>query len=296
MSKFKSFLSILLTLFKGFLNSRPIILLKRTSLFLVRTTLIILIATAGYSLHHDYLRHSIGIRTVKVLSPSGRSGGSGFFVKAASGKTYIMTNAHVCRLNKKNQLNVITKLSQGSMVRNIVKVFDKHDLCLIETVGNIEGIEVSDDLIDGQLVNILGHPKLQPLTVSNGEYIGQKTIDVIVSMSLSKKKCNMIGGRLMKSELIQDMNVYLDDNVLVRRDEIKDIIKDVLRGFFPQNYCVKTHNASQITVYSRGGSSGSPVVDYFGNVIGVLFAGNTQDQFESYMVPLSSIKDFLKDY
>ena len=40
----------------------------------------------------------------------------------------------------------------------------------------------------------------------------------------------------------------------------------------------------------------SPLVNFWGNLVGVLFAGNTQDQFQSFAVPLPYIKDFLKDY
>ena len=59
--------------------------------------------------------------------------------------------------------------------------------------------------------------------------------------------------------------------------------------------CTVNIFSNRITAYSRGGSSGSPVVNFYGDVVGVLFAGHRDDQFDSYMVPLSYLKEFVNE-
>lgn len=63
----------------------------------------------------------------------------------------------------------------------------------------------------------------------------------------------------------------------------------------PYLLCTQTYFAHYINNIAYGGNSGSPVVNAFGNVVGVLFAGRPDQPTSSYMVPLAEIKKFLKD-
>jgi V8-like Glu-specific endopeptidase len=58
--------------------------------------------------------------------------------------------------------------------------------------------------------------------------------------------------------------------------------------------CIEIFVSSAISSPIYGGNSGSPVVNKWGNVIGVVFAGNRTQVNDAYMVPLSYVKDFLK--
>ena len=80
--------------------------------------------------------------------------------------------------------------------------------------------------------------------------------------------------------------------------EEKERLRRLNKRFAPTGlkYVLKTYKSSQIVGYSRGGSSGSPIVDFYGNLVAVLYAGNRTDVMETYAVPLRYINDFLKYY
>lgn len=227
---------------------------------------IVFISSAGPDIHSAYIRSYVGSKTVMIKK--GQSGGSGFFVKAPSGKTYILTNRHVCDLSKDGTLEVVLPNNNRQVTKNIIEVYADHDLCLVESEGSYRGLDLASYLFTGQTIAIMGHPKLHPLTLSKGEYIGDKVIQVLLGYNIPPEECQ---GTVRQAGFIKQ-----------------------LFGNFTM--CIGEFYAGQITAYSRGGSSGSPIINFFGNVVGVLFAGNGQDQFESYIVLLDDVKNFLRDY
>jgi S1-C subfamily serine protease len=235
----------------------------------ILVTSFILIAAKGPELHANYIRTHVGMKTVYVRGMQG--GGSGFFVKAPSGITYIMTNKHICELaDEEGNLFVQKEEDDRIYDRKIVAIYEHHDLCLVESIGNVKGVSVSESLSIGETIGLIGHPKLQPLTLSKGEFIGHTTIKIVTAIDPKEGEC--------KGDIV----------------EVKDILS--LLFFRSRKLCVSEFYTAQITAYSRGGSSGSPVVNFFGNLVGVLFAGNRMDPFQSFMVPLEDVQDFLKDY
>jgi len=226
--------------------------------------LILLVALFAKPLHEHILRSYVGSKVVKLKGIN--SGGTGFFVKGKSGKTYIMTNRHVCKVkDKSSYLNA----SRGeSVIRVRVKVIEeskKHDLCLIESFDTTVGLDLADGIDKNETVMAIGHPGLEHLILSKGKFIANTIISIITSYNvINEKECL---GKLI------DVNHPLAFNV-----------------------CVKEFMSSRIFLYIRPGSSGSPLVNFFGNIVGVIFAGNSEDHLKSYAVPLQYVKDFLKDY
>lgn len=241
---------------------------KLKTFFKVLTALlaVVFISSAGPEIHSTYIRSYVGSKTVMIKK--GRSGGSGFFVETPSGKTYILTNRHVCDLSQDGYLTVISHSDHEIENKKIIKKYDDHDLCLVESIEGHTGLDLASFIYIGQTIGIMGNPKLQPLTFSRGEFIGNKTIKVLLGYNIPKEKCR---GEVVNTNFI---NLFF--------------------GRF--SACVGTYNAGQVTAYSRGGSSGSAVVNFFGNIVGVLFAGNRNDQFESFIVPLEDVQSFLRDY
>lgn len=235
----------------------------KVSLFLLT---VVFIASAGPDIHSAYVRGYVGSKTVMIKKD--RSGGSGFFVKAPSGKTYILTNRHVCDLSKDGTLEIILPSNSRQVTKNIIESYEHHDLCLVEGEGSYTGLDLASFLFTGQTIAIMGHPKLHPLTLSKGEYIGDKVIQVLLGYNIPEEECQ---GTVRQASFMSQF-------------------------FGNFTMCIGEFYAGQITAYSRGGSSGSPIINFFGNVVGVLFAGNTGDQFESYIVLLDDVKNFLRDY
>lgn len=227
-------------------------------------------------IHGDFIRDKVGSRTVMVKV--GRAGGSGFHIKAASGKTYIMTNAHVCALRgKDNLVNVVSDTPMARLMpKRVIEVYKEHDLCLVEPIEGTDGLSLASSISVGETIGIVGHPRLFPLILSKGEYIGERKIFV-----------NYGPPRVVSKKRKHDI-VFLP---IVPEDVFEDILR-ILGNFSGR----QLFPASQLTAYSRGGSSGSPVVNFHGNVVAVLYAGSPSDNHESYSVPLRFIKDFLSVY
>lgn len=210
--------------------------------------------------HNNYLRSKVGSKVVMITNKEENSGGTGFFVKAPSGDTYILTNAHVCSLGRNN---LFSHVNNGRQVRlNVIEVSSETDLCILSSFGNIEGLNVASNVAIGEELALAGHPKLMPLTVSNGQLIGYST------------------------------TVVLYDNAPCP-ETLEGPFQSVPTRF--GEMCVGViKEAGMTNILSLPGNSGSPIVNFFGNVVGVLFAGGSDNW--GIIVGINSIKHFLQPY
>jgi S1-C subfamily serine protease len=235
-------------------------------------------AALAPSVHRIYLRQTVGSRVYMVRSSPKGGGGTGFVIKAPSGNNYLMTNDHVCAASK-DGLTMVVMNDDGEWIpRQILHRSDKTDLCILEAMPGVEGLEVADSPSTGQAVTAVGHPGLMPLTLSSGEILGSKDLMVLEFITMDK----------------DDPNCKKPKNSIVEVG-VKPIFSRRDITFMPVYACVITvKNAFLTSAIIRPGSSGSPMVDWRGRVQGVMFAG---DAFGwGAAVSLKDVKEMLKLY
>lgn len=217
--------------------------------------------------HNQYLRYEVGESVVQVLSPDGRGGGTGFAIEADSGNKFIMTNKHVCEAAMNGWLKI--KGNGLDVFKKVVYKDNKHDLCLIQGDNRLSPLDIGSSLYKGQSMYIVGHPGLRQLTVAEGEFIGFHEIELVDSSVTLKNQC--------KGE------VY--------------ILTPMEQWLFGREWvCIRSYMSYATSAIAYGGNSGSPVVNKYGNLVGVLFAGNPRQNTDNYVVPLSEVKRVLSKF
>lgn len=242
--------------------------------FLSTTTL--LIAAVGIAgtlfgpaiqdqLHKDYIR-SQGREVVKILGFKG-GGATGFITTAGSGRIVVMTNAHVCQLAVNNQLLVDYKGDR--YVVPVIKSYQNNDLCALVAPSEAKPLKVATSARNGQIVYVLGHPLLEPISNTTGELSGNVSVEILVAINPEPGQCDGETYRREDSGLIEKI-------------------------FGINEFCVRNLIAKASTTSILPGNSGSPVLDNYGNVVAVAFASSGAG-VRSYFVPLEDLQAFLAE-
>jgi len=211
--------------------------------------------------HDSYLRNKVGSQVVMLTNEENNSGGTGFAIRTPNNQVLTLTNAHVCALqNSKGE--VFAGVSESRRIPLHVKEISKtSDLCLLEGIARMDGLSLASSVEKGDELDLVGHPHLMPLTLSKGSLIGYANVIV----GLSEGECEKEEG-MMKTVI----------------------------GFWGP-ICTEQFVAGLTNVPSLPGNSGSPMVNWKGDVIGVLFAGDDEAHW-GIIVKLSDVQEFLKDY
>jgi S1-C subfamily serine protease len=235
---------------------------------------IILGLTIQFSdIQHNFIRSKVGSEVVSIIDPS-QGGGTGFHIQGKSGQTYIMTNVHICEMSTDGKPLLVTQEGLDEYVpRKVIFMSKKHDICLMEPLPGHTGIKLASSVDIGEEITVVGHPHLRPLTLSKGEVIDNQAITTIPKFAI----------------LTQDDLDYCKE---LNNSEVVTVA-----SFFGQlDICVVKDITLQISAIAYPGNSGSPVVNKFGNVIGLLFAGNSQAVNDAYLVKLEHLKEVLDLY
>lgn len=190
-----------------------------------------------------------------VMLLRGEGGGTGFVLKTPNGNMVIVTNRHICD----GQETLIARslaLPRDVEVRVIEESKD-HDLCVVEAPRSLKPLELGAEPSTGDKIFVSGHPRLLPLTISEGLIRGEKTIQ----LGTVRPRCNP--------------------------DERS------AGPWFIGEVCLKDYIVNEVTAKILPGNSGSPLLNSKGKVIGVMFAGS---DVENAAVPYRELIKFLAVY
>jgi S1-C subfamily serine protease len=194
-------------------------------------------------------------------------GGTGFYVQAPSGKVFTLTNGHVCGLAVDGK--VYARGEEDTYVQEVIEIYKEHDLCILTAPSHVSGIKIASSVRESEDIFVIGHPLLEPKTLVRGEISGVLMTNVLVNVN---GKC--------------DGDTYR--KVLPESEDLSAIIEGV------EYYCVRSLNSNVISANILPGNSGSPVLNAYGHLVGVVFAGRNDGPGRGYIVPLEDIKKFLE--
>jgi S1-C subfamily serine protease len=220
--------------------------------------------------NRDSIRKEVNENLVKITNQWENSGGTGFHIISPSGKVYILTNAHVCELKDKNN-NVFIRDEEGSRLipKKVIEQSAFTDLCLVEGL-NKSGLKIARDYDIGKSYHVLGHPRLRPPSMIEGELTGVTEIEVL-------------------DHIIPDVEDKTDCSLPKNKREVYNFF-----GFLNIDICVNKIFAAESTFTIYPGNSGSPLFNDRAQVEGVAFAGDSENI--GYFITLDDIQEFVKPY
>lgn len=257
--------------------------------------LVLFIAVQAPQIHNYYIRSKVGSKVYKITGKSLYSGGTGFQIKASSGTSYIVTNAHVCEVSPDGKRVMVSNDDGLAIWRNIEYVSEYSDLCLIQGLPGVEGLTLGSAPGKGQIVEAVGHPSLMPITVSKGEVIGAEDIyipDAVVVDPKNKDDVDM-ADMLM----IPENRIVTPEQCSLPKNEIKEKIIGYMWTGQPVaiKICYDVTRAAYLSnMVIQPGNSGSPVVNMWGDVVGVVFAGDRAGW--GIAVSFQDLKQLLNNY
>lgn len=247
-----------------------------------------ILAVKAPEMHSAWLRSKVGS---KVYTISGEHGlGTGFAIKAPSGQTYILTNDHVCGVSKDGVNLKVTDSVGHSLNRKIIERSQYSDLCLIEGMPGVEGLSLGTAPSIGQIIAAIGHPAGYGLTMSRGEVIQKQ--DVMIEVGPMEYQ-NPENGEWIKIK--PEEGGITPEQCALPKNAQPTFKFETWFGPINVKLCVVvTKNAYYTNMNIQPGSSGSPVVNFWGNVVGVVFAGD--QAMWGIAVNKADVIDFLHMY
>jgi len=216
---------------------------------------------------------------VSLEDASGQGRGTGFVVLAKSGERVIITNAHVCEINLVAPIFMVFG-RQGESLRSpyrfpvvAIKKDDAHDLCIVSVPPDlkVKPLRLADKAVIDSHIYIIGYPIVALLSSSDGFIRGYKLMD-----EPYEKPLEMCVG---KKHYIKTVPIKHKNGKIV-----------------PTKICFFKARFMFTDALGDHGQSGSPGLNGDGEVVGVMSMIDGQARPFAFLVPLSSLKEFLSTY
>lgn len=200
--------------------------------------------------------------SVMIKLEDRESGGSGVILSSSDKGSVILTNKHVCQVIQAGGI-VQTLNARYKITR--YKIYAHHDLCLVKVRDNlgINTIIAENKPTLFSPVYVSGHPNLLPHVLTTGYFSDYKKISLMVGI----KPCT-------------------------KEDKEKEPFMCIFMGGTP---IIKQMASQVVTATIMPGSSGSGVFNSDGEISGLVFAGNSQGLSYGFIVPLTFVKDFIRN-
>lgn len=245
--------------------------------------------------HRDFLRGYVGSKTVRTFipdhqgrkSPDGQVmgyGGTGFYIKSPeSGKTYVITNNHICEHSRNGKVQLRHQGDDKNVETKIIKTQFYPDLCLLGPIKKeISGLNLASSTRIGEIIALLGFPGGAELTLTMGEVISLNAKSHMPKFNITEKQCKAIN----KDAIFESVNL---------KDPMAILQAMMTTGIV--SACGVPFESTRLAVMGFPGNSGSAAVNFYGNVVGIHYAmsggGRLDDQ---YVVKIEQIREFLKGY
>ena len=252
------------------------------------------------SIHQMALRGYVSRKVAMItaesrLSKPYQGGGTGFQVTANSGKSYMLTNRHVCNLSKDGTL--WARIS-GFTDEHRLKILDNSrdfDLCLLEPIPGVSGLSLGNNPAIGETIYYVGHPRLQPRTFASGEFSGFDMITVedgIIGKHIQEKQCKS------KDSFIIEMPESLQVLRQITSGSNEGIegaasLGSLINSTRKVRVCFHKNKGMTTTMMIYAGASGSPIVNSFGQLCGVVYAAPRIGGW-GYGVTMADVKTILQ--
>lgn len=256
--------------------------LKKVLKSMLALLVLVIIVETVPKIHYSFVRNVVGDSVVMLTnnlpgSGQGYGGGTGFHITAESGTTVVVSNRHVCMSGKAQGFMYGAVRGKTEYFKlKILELYSEADLCVLEPIEGISPLKLGSKPEEGKSVWVIGHPNLQPRTVTKGEVQGFEwmyiTVGIVGFKGFTEKDCGYQNTKLVNVSLM--FNGY---------------------PFKKIQMCVEKDMTTITTVPIYKGNSGSPVVDDFGNVVAVIFATES-DGMWGRAISFTDLKNLLLKY
>ena len=192
--------------------------------------------------------------------------GTGFVVQGESGHKFMMTAGHICDAAEANKVSLYTDISEKSVVFPKWASLNSHDICILGHVDeDLPAYRVGSEPEITDKLWAIGFPVAYPLTVMSGNVIG-------------------------------DVNVTIQTDHSI--NDCQGIYKKIMRTMFGTpvgEICAIQGVETAVTMSVAPGASGSPVINRYGELVGIVSAQNERTAQWLTMVPHRFLKTVIDE-